>query len=155
EGAGALGEGRNLNAEFGIAEGAGRAVAEKSAALQRAAAQFQGKRIGAPGEIELADFKDAPRRRLNLAAGRAGSAGEPLHYEATAVTDGIALGFFDQHHDILFRIGAGGVLRSNGDAVEDTEVVEAPLRVNHLPFAQGLGRFDLNLALDDIGARVV
>src|ERR1700756_5144626 len=87
-------EGSGLKSELGIAESAGRAVAEKSAVLQGAAAEFERERIGTSSEIEPADFKDTTRSSLNFAAGRIGGAGQALHFEAAAVSDGVTLGFF-------------------------------------------------------------
>src|SRR5215475_11310287 len=73
-------EGSGLKSEVGIAESARRAVAEKSAVLQGAAAEFERERIGTPGEIEPADFKDASGSSLNFTAGRTGGAGQALHF---------------------------------------------------------------------------
>ena len=48
---------------------------------------------------------------MYLATGGIGGAGETLDFEAAAVRDGIALGFFDQHDDILVGVSAGWILR--------------------------------------------
>src|SRR5262245_49910576 len=153
--AGAFGERGGLNAGLGRAEGVGRAVAKAGPTLQGAAPDFQGKGIGAAGEIEFADFKNAARRPLDFAPGGAGGAGQPLHFESPAVGDGVALGLLDQHHDVLVGIGSRRVLRHDGYAVEYAQIVKTTLRIDYLAFAQGLRRLDLNLALDDLRAGVI
>src|SRR5262249_43638003 len=148
-------EGVGLQTKLGIAERVGHVVAEKGASLQGTATEFERERIGASGEIQLGDFKDAARRSLHFAAGGAGGAGQALHFKAAAVRNGVALGFFDQNDDVLVGIGATGILRGNGDAVKNAEIVKAALGIDDLAFAQGLSGLDLDLAVNHVWPGVV
>ena len=58
------------------------------------------------------------------------------------------------HHGLV-RIGAGRILRSDLHAIEHPQVVELPLRLRHVHFAQRPARLDLHLPRDDSRPRVL
>ena len=124
-----------LKAEVRIGESIRRRIPQQCAPLQRTAAQFEGKRISPPGQIQLAHLENSARCGFDLRPSRARGAGESLHFESAAVGQRVTLGLFDQNSDVLFWICPGGILWLDRDAIENPEVVKTPLRFHDVPFA--------------------
>ncbi len=152
---GFLVSGGGLETQMRVGKNVRRTVSQECAVLQRTAAEFEGQRIAAAGEIQLGDFKNTTRGGLDFSTRRIGGASEALNFEAASVGDGVALGFLDQHDDVLVGFGAGGILRSDGNAIEDSKIVEAALGVDYFALAQRFGRFDLHLTPDHTRPSVI
>jgi len=65
-----------------------------------------------------------------------------------AVRHRVALGFLNEDGDVLLRVCSVAILRFDGDAIEDPEVVQTPLRFDNVAFAERLFDFDVHLSMD-------
>ena len=133
----------------------GRGVGEQRAVFDRAAAEFERNESPRPRTLSLLISRMPRGRRLQLAAGRIGRAGQALDFEAAAVGDRPALGFFDEHNDVFVRVGSGGILRLDRDAIENSEIVKSALRIDDVAFAQRSVWLDENLAANRANATCV
>ena len=110
-----------------IAKGVWHTVAQQRATLKSTAPQLQGKRIRPAGEIQLGDFQNTARRCLHFSSCGIGCAGEPLHFKSTSIGNRVTFGFLDEHDNVLSGLCSCGILRRDGDAIEDAQVIKPAL----------------------------
>src|SRR5271155_2876523 len=102
-------------------------VTQQHAVFNRAAANLQRKGVGSSRKIVPRNLKNSAGRGLHLSSRGVAGAGEALHFKTAAVSNGVALGFFDEHDDVLVGIGSIRILRPDGYAIKNSQVVEPPL----------------------------
>src|SRR5260370_17997221 len=102
-----------------------------------------------------AALRTSARLSLVLLFGGVGCACQPLYFKSPAVGQRVALGFLNQNGDVLLRICSVRVLRFDGDAIEDPQVVQPPLRFHYFAFSQWFFDSDLNLSTNHSRPRVL
>ena len=143
-----------LQAQAFFGEQIVRGIGERGAILQRAGARAEGKRLRSAEHVRPRDFENSARAGADGGAvGVGASSGEGLHLESKAVTDGVAPALLGIDHHHFQRVGAIRILRSDLHAIEHAQIVETPLRIHDVAFAQRSLGLDRDLPRDNSRAR--
>ena len=87
--------------------------------------------------------------KLSGLRSRARGTAETLRLKPQAVRDRVASGLVDHHHDCLFFVFTFGILRRDGNAAEDSQIVKLALRLDDGAFTQRFSGLNSYLPGDD------
>src|SRR5207245_11729479 len=84
------------------------------------------------GEVQLGDLQNTAWRGMHFSSCGIGCAGKALHFKSTAIGNRVTFGFLDEHDNVLCGLCPCRILRRDGDAIEDAQVIESALCVRTL-----------------------
>src|SRR5712692_1446939 len=108
-------------------------VTDKAALLQAAYVALEGNGVVAATKVKTGHAKRHARAHSGLSQTLVGAS---LKLQSQAVTEGVTLGFLRFHEDVLFPLIPLGILHRGIHLAEDTEAVQALLRLQHVDLAQ-------------------